>query len=134
MPAKTQTLFVYGTLMHPPVFEKVTGNKPGEMRKARLPGFQRSRLEGVTFPGIVPSTGHSTDGLLVAVDGDALSLLDAFEGSWYDRAPVVVEAGDGQAICAEVYVTSQVVRHLITGEPWDFKNFLSVDLHSFLND
>lgn len=129
-----QSFFVYGTLMHPPVFEAVTERSAGTMAKARLEGFRRSSLTGVIFPGIVPTEGAFTDGLIVVVDAEAMALLDAFEGTWYDRKSVTVEAGDGQKIAAEVYVLSERVRHLATGEPWELEIFLAADLHSFLND
>src|SRR5690606_1528351 len=131
---RKQLLFVYGTLMHAPVFESVTGRAAGEMIPARLSRIRRSCITGVAFPGIVPEENAYTDGLLVEVNAESLALLDAFEGAWYKRETVEVEREDGQKITAEVYVLEEKARSLINPEPWEFEKFLAVDLHSFLND
>ncbi len=101
----SHTLFVYGSLKDPEVFENVTGEKPCSRRKARLKGY--AHVEPVFgYPVIRPDTKGVVAGeLIFDVSEEAFSKLDEYEdqGKLYQRTEVVVEAGK-EKIPAYVYV------------------------------
>ncbi|KAJ5602532.1 Disease resistance protein Aig2 [Penicillium hordei] len=109
-------LFFYGTLMVPQILHKVIHGQenPEPWQKAMLHfqpailhGYRRHRVQNADYPGIVEvpetateteklsapeiSAGTSVIGTLVSglTDGD-VHRLDRFEGSEYEKKPVVV--------------------------------------------
>ncbi|KAG0155679.1 hypothetical protein PDIDSM_2852 [Penicillium digitatum] len=109
-------LFFYGTLMAPQILHKVIHGQenPEPWQKAMLRfqpailhGYRRHRVQNADYPGIVAvpdlapetekpaapniSAGTSVVGTLVSglTDGD-VHRLDRFEGSEYEKRPVIV--------------------------------------------
>ncbi|KAF1830193.1 hypothetical protein BDW02DRAFT_508173 [Decorospora gaudefroyi] len=109
----SHTIFVYGTLMAPPILHRVlwgpthttTQHPPAHaspitFRPALLPAHQRHRVKYADYPALIPcpATTSSVRGTLVhgLTDGD-IWRLDVFEGNEYRRERVVVQvlrAGD----------------------------------------
>ena len=116
-------LFCYGTLQHPDVVQALLGVKRPALA-ARLDGYARSGLQGAIYPGIVPSAGASTSGLVYAqLDRDDLEILDFFEGPLYERIEIQVVRADGARGPAWVYAVHPGQRERITGEAWSFERF-----------
>ena len=125
-------VFTYGTLMIPSVMEAVTGSRFA-YRNAILHGYARFRLEGATYPGLIPLKDAATDGVLyLDVDPPSMARLDAFEGSFYDRVRVEVETAEGERRKAEVYVVASTHRHRLTAEIWHLDDFRREHLAAFL--
>ena len=113
-------IFVYGTLQFPRIAAAVAG-RPLEGLAARLHGFARFRVAGEPYPGIVPRSGASVDGLVYeGVDGPALARMDAFEGCMYQREDVTVEKlADRTPVAAQAYVVRPRWRPALAGTDWD---------------
>lgn len=109
----------------------VTG-KVFESAPAVLAGFRRRRIDREDYPGMVRDAAEVVSGLL-AFDVDELSLeaLDRFEGEYYERLPVVVNAS-GNPVSAWTYVIRDEYAHLMTDEPWDLQRFRTHFLQRFM--
>ncbi|MBF9029739.1 NUDIX domain-containing protein [Rhodobacterales bacterium HKCCE3408] len=96
-----QPVFLYGTLRHLPLLEKVLGHPPAT-RPAHLPDHSVAWAKGETYPLIV-SGGAGIDGLLVDADANDLARLDFYEGAFdYETRPVTVDTAGGP-VSARVY-------------------------------
>ncbi|EAW14785.1 gamma-glutamylcyclotransferase family protein [Aspergillus clavatus NRRL 1] len=96
-------LFFYGTLMAPQILHRVIHGRPDPepwqkamltFKPAILHGYQRHRVRGADYPGIVPSKDSMHASVLGTVvsgltDGD-VHRLDIFEGSEYVKECVGV--------------------------------------------
>lgn len=92
-----RSLFAYGSLVDPACVSEVLGRTHlGERLAARLDGYQRIVSSTYPYPYVVPSPGHSVDGVLITeLSADDLHLLDRYEdvgGGDYQRATVEVDA------------------------------------------
>lgn len=121
---RTRTLFLYGTLQFPAVFEAVTG-RPLESESAVLDGYARFRVRDEPYPAIVAAAGAHVPGVICAdVDPVSLARVDRFEGEMYRRETVQVRAGrEGRAVDAETYVIRPRWRVLLVDAPWDPDEF-----------
>jgi gamma-glutamylcyclotransferase (GGCT)/AIG2-like uncharacterized protein YtfP len=116
-------LFVYGTLMVPEIWHKVT-KEDRSHDKALLGGFFRSKLKGEVYPGIHKKSGCAVDGVIYYdVSVLAIKKLDLFEGERYRRIRVSVNVND-QFVPADTYKLSTHFHHLITGEEWNLEEFI----------
>ncbi len=98
-----EALFVYGTLMDPEVWRRVTGRRArGE--PARLDGWQARLVRGRPWPGLVEMPGGVVHGLVYR--GVTLVMwrrLDRYEGAPYRRRKVEVRLADGRRQTVWVY-------------------------------
>ena len=125
-------LFTYGSLMYLEIMERVSGLRLLS-RPATLPGYQRSRLLDLDYPGIFSNDQASVDGILyLNLPDSALQRLDAFEGDQYRRQEVMVTLDDGDRRPAMAYVLRTASHSLITGEPWNYALFLATGKERFL--
>ena len=125
-------VFTYGTLMISSVMEAVTGRRFAS-QNAILHGYARFRLEGATYPGLIPQENAITDGVLyLNVDPSSLARLDAFEGAFYNRVRVEVEVETGALLPSAVYVVAPPHRHRLTPEAWRLDDFRRAHLAAFL--
>ena len=116
-------LFTYGTLMFPSIFASVTGRHQPAHR-ASLPGHARFCLKSEVYPGIIPSPGHTTYGIVYFdVDEPGTRKLDIFEGEYYLRTPVRATMEDGRTCDAQTYVIKDQYRHLLSTKKWDVEAF-----------
>lgn len=125
-------IFTYGSLMFPPVWEKVTG-RPALGRPARLADFSARRIRGQSYPALVPQPGSTVDGVLYQnVDDEAVERLDDFEGGFYRRIEVVVSLTTDPAQLACVYVAAHAEDPDILPEEWSAREFEQKCLQHFL--
>ena len=118
-------VFTYGSLMFPEVWLRVTG-QPGVALAARLDGYARYAVSGVSYPGIVAELGSVAGVLYLDVTPEALARLDRFEGNEYLRREVVVTYENDIQLVAQAYVW----RERLAGEAWNPDVF---DLQAFLS-
>jgi hypothetical protein len=147
------TAFFYGTLIAPAVLSRVlfgpsyasttsTTRRPlPAARPALLPGYERRRVRGADYPGIIPREGGEVRGVLVTglTEGD-LHRLDVFEGDQYTRREVEVQVlpiqdSAGSLVEAapaggEGTETVRVLTYVWTADPreleareWDYDEF-----------
>jgi gamma-glutamylcyclotransferase (GGCT)/AIG2-like uncharacterized protein YtfP len=122
-------IFTYGSLMFPSVMKAVTGRE-FPSRKARVKNYVRFKVKGESYPGLTPSAGAVTEGILY-LDLDAFSMrrLDDFEGELYERTEIRVE---GESLTAQAYVVKARHRSRLSSEAWDPRHFEKADLPKFM--
>ena len=80
----TDTYFFYGTLIDKDVRAVVLGRAAEDVTTIEdtLPGWRRVFMAGKTYPVVVPSPGHTVDGVRVEIPGAHVrQRLTYFEGS-----------------------------------------------------
>ena len=118
-------IFAYGTLMDTDIMRHVSGVS-GAGKKGVVTGYSRYRVRGEQYPGIVSDGNGRVEGILYCgITDNELARLDIFEGDMYRREQVEVQLAEEGAIeKAMAYVIRPEHAHRLTGEPWDFANFL----------
>jgi nudix-type nucleoside diphosphatase (YffH/AdpP family) len=94
-PAMT-TVFLYGTLMHPPHLETLLG-RAVPVRPAVLDGWSRGRDGANPWPLMTPEPGARTQGLVFDATPEDLERLTRYEGA-HGYAPRRVATLDGAAV------------------------------------
>ncbi len=112
-------LFVYGTLMHPRVFELVAGPGGGTMQPATLADHAVYRVTDSELPMLVREKGGTAQGhLWTGLAPSQLARLDAYEVPFgYHPRPETVCLADGREVEAQVYEPPAV--QVPTSEPWN---------------
>ncbi len=123
-------LFVYGTLQHEPLLERLLGRVPAS-RPARLPGHRAAPLVGRAYPGLVHDAHTVARGRVLDVTSSEVSVLDRFEGTEYERVQVVALDDHGEVEC-EAWLLTGASRRLVADGAWDLERFLAHDVHDFL--
>ncbi|MDX9740063.1 MAG: gamma-glutamylcyclotransferase family protein [Gammaproteobacteria bacterium] len=125
-----QHLFCYGTLEFPEVMTQVAG-RPLSGERAVVEDYERRRMRGGPWPGIVAVPGGLVHGTLYApVDSASLRRLDRYEGDQYRR--VVLDARTGSRIVpAWTYVTHA---GLVDDADWDRDEFACGHLQEYLDE
>ena len=92
-------LFVYGTLLSPPVLARRSGAPLPRCRPtpATLRGWRRVALRGTPWPTVRRQRGARTPSLLIDVTAAALRRLNAWEGPAYRLTRVVVATSTGNS-------------------------------------
>ena len=124
-------LFTYGSLMSSDIMHHVAGCM-AESAPAVLKNFQRSKIRGEEYPGIVGHPGAEVAGILYRdLPPEAMERLDSFEGAQYSRQEVQLVTDTGSCL-AMAYVIKPEYSHLLTEEPWSYADFLAVGKARFL--
>jgi gamma-glutamylcyclotransferase (GGCT)/AIG2-like uncharacterized protein YtfP len=125
-------IFTYGSLMFPSVMKAVTGRE-FPARKANVKNYVRFKVRGESYPGLTPLKGAVTEGVLyIGVDVVSVRRLDDFEGEFYERTEIPVDALDGQSLTAQTYVIKAQYRDRLSSKPWDPERFEADDLREFM--
>ena len=124
-------LFTYGSLMCSDIMFKVTAHQL-EFTQANLSNFFRSKITEKDYPGIIPQPGTLVPGVLYFdLSTEAIHRLDVFEGEMYQRQVVEVLDEKNVPATAMTYVIKPQYAHLLTGEEWNFADFLSIGKEKF---
>lgn len=119
--AMADSIFTYGSLMFDAVWTRVVRGQYVSCR-AKLDGFQRWCIRGETYPALLPTEGASVQGILYSdLSTSDLALLDAFEGSAYERILVEVVCEDGRKLPAYTYQFLEV--GLVEDQVWQAEAF-----------
>ncbi len=125
-------VFTYGSLMCEDIMTAIAGNCV-RVSEAVLREHQRKAVRNEPYPGMVPAPASSVNGVLYSdVSKQGLKALDAFEGEMYQRVEVDIELQDGKTTRAFVYRIRPQFQHVLTGDEWDFDEFLKNGKQSFL--
>ncbi len=100
-------LFVYGTLMFPEIFKRVTSSKPSYV-PAVLKGYHRFNIKTpdggkLPYPAIYPAKDGIVHGLVTEVSEADLTNIDEYEADEYERVMCTVMTDRGECE-AFVYV------------------------------
>jgi ADP-ribose pyrophosphatase len=117
-------LFVYGTLRHDPLFERVAGPGNGAVRTAAtLRDYAVDRAQGTEMPMLLPRDGAVAEGVVWSGLTDAQRLrLDIYETAFgFSLRPMLVTRADGTRGMALVYVGP--ASEVSSGEPWSFERW-----------
>lgn len=124
-------LFVYGTLQHRPLLQRLLGREP-EPVAARLAGHRAAPLSGRAYPGLVVDGGSTAPGRLIEVTEDEAAVLDHFEGPEYERTTLNVMTEDGTEVRCGVWLLTGSSRRLTRAGAWSLERFLAHDVDPFL--
>jgi len=120
----TKNLFAYGTLMCEDIMLAVTGQRFSR-NAGFLRDYQRRRIKGEVYPGLIPKPGGIVEGIVYRDVSDAAwDLLDAFEGEMYQRQIVRVSIEDSTSLEAHTYVIRPEFKDRLGSGEWDFEKFL----------
>ena len=126
-------LFIYGTLMDDSLSFGLLGTAlPKE--PAVLQGFAKRRVQDEAFPGIFADDESEVRGqVMYNLTPEHFEVLDEYEGDYYLRTPVTVEAeGAGQIACF-TYVFNPDYKHLLSNEEWTFQPLSDEYIHLMLH-
>jgi len=101
-----QPLFVYGTLRHLPLLERVVGHPVATdgIVPARLPDHQAHWAAGQAFPLLVAQPGAQAEGLLLrGLTAQDMARLDFYEGGFGFHLACVTVQTDGGRVEAQVW-------------------------------
>jgi len=126
------SLFAYGSLILPEVYEAVTG-----VARVGLPvtacGFARFALKGCSYPGLVAWPGGAVQGMLYeSLEREEWRRLDAFEDDFYVRQSLIVMHALGEKGFAEAYLIRSDRYEVLEAEGWCLDTFTRTALAPFL--
>ena len=125
------SVFTYGTLQIGSVMKAVTG-KDFPSFPATLHGYQRFKIKGKTYPGIIKNESSAVEGTLYkGIDAESLVLLDEFEDISYERCLVDVMVNDKKEN-AFLYVTSEDYKQYLSSEEWSLEEFKRKHLKRYI--
>ena len=126
--------FIYGTLLFPQVFKKVTGQEL-EGVPAILYDYQRYQLKNYDFPGLYPLTGGCVEGMMVVVSPVTARRLDHYEGEIYEKHHVSIEVTGSSCLeMAWVYVIKKKYKGLLSHRLWEKEAFRQQCLSRYLKE
>lgn len=115
--------------MLPEVFGSVARRLPAH-RAVTLFGWKRCQVQDQSYPAIIAAQAQTVPGVLwTDVAESEMNLLDAFEGSEYQRVTVNVIDSAGMHYCAQAYAWARPDG--LIDEPWDFDWFRAEGIKSF---
>jgi gamma-glutamylcyclotransferase (GGCT)/AIG2-like uncharacterized protein YtfP len=110
------TVFTYGSLMFPQVWERVVRGRYRSIA-AEAGDHARYAIHGQTYPGMIGQPGARVCGLLYFdVSDDDVAALDEFEGGDYQRRWLDVRLAEGGILRAAAYL--YLPTQLLSGSPW----------------
>lgn len=126
------TLFCYGTLMFPPIMQRVCGFR-GRPVEARVAGFARYALKGRHYPALVAEDDATTIGVIYrGLSAVQMRRLDNYEGPCYQRLEVEAEVKGELRERVWCYVWRANCRQQLTHRPWMPGQFGRPRLRSYL--
>lgn len=126
-----KTVFTYGSLMYPQVWEKIVRQRYDHL-PAVLPAYQRKQVKNAEFPAIVAREESQVSGVAYFnVNHLDMKLLDDFEGEIYSRNGVTIFV-NGVAHDAQAYVLRPKFRHLLSRMDWEPEHFVSHQMQAFI--
>ena len=126
-------LFVYGTLMNEEVLTSLLKCN-FKKKRALLSGYGCFSVSGKNYPAIRPERESVVTGVLINnLTLQHLEILDKFEGVFYQRITVEVEANDNNKHQCETYTFKPEYYNLLTKTGWSNENFRKIHMKSFIN-
>ena len=134
-PGASTPIFVYGTLMYPPVLNLLLKRVP-MLTPATVKGFRRCRVLNQPYPAVVIDATASVDGLLLSgLLADETETPHDYEGEEYVlHTGVEAVTKEGRTTRALYLWDTEAYadRHVCPSEPWDEQAFVDRDLDAFV--
>jgi len=128
-----KNIFVYGSLMFEPVWNRVVTGKYSKIR-GQLFGYARFGIKGEHYPALIEQSG-TVDGVIwMDVSAADIKKLDSFEGEYYRRSQVFVADSHDRCLDCDTYVIADNYRDLLEDQPWDAEHFRENYLQRFIED
>lgn len=125
-------VFVYGSLMFEPVWERVVDGHYQSV-SAILKDHERLAIHGALFPGVRARTGAQVQGKVwMNVTVEDLHRLNHFESDFYDLTQATVDVTDGSQLPVSFYLVNQSWHHILDSRPWDERVFEKDHLQAFI--
>lgn len=125
-------LFAYGTLMHPLIFQRVTGFER-DAQAATVWGYRRGAVRGVDFPAIIESANSKVQGVVFRdLPAACWSRLDHYEGELYRRVSCRILLQDSGSLRAQAYLLEPAYLHRLDDKDWDARRFLHTGWRRYL--
>lgn len=126
-------LFVYGSLQHPLVWQRLLG-KVCSNQRAVLQGWKAVKVKNEDYPGLIQANNGKVLGIIkTGLSAADFEILDNFEGEQYQRIQLVVTNAQGQAQQTYVYVFKECYLAHLSSETWSYQEFSQQSLPWFLN-
>lgn len=126
-------LFVYGSLQHPLVWQRLIGKNCDE-QPAVLKGWKAVKVKNNDYPGLMQLNNEEVSGLIkTGLSKADFEILDAFEGEQYQRVQLVVTDEKEQSQQVYVYIFKDDYLPQLTSEAWSYQEFSEQCLQRFLN-
>lgn len=134
-------IFTYGTLMYPKVFKRVTG-RPFSTQPARVWGIKRRAIVGDVYPvaysakfayGCSQINAHNCElqgRVYFNITPRALSKLDHYEGSLYERKLIHCYTAAGRKLRAHIYILRPKFLQRASQKLWRPEGFQSKQLQA----
>jgi gamma-glutamylcyclotransferase (GGCT)/AIG2-like uncharacterized protein YtfP len=125
-------VFTYGSLTFLEVIEALTA-RSFQYEDIVLPGYERRRLEGKTYPGLFESPQAQVDGrLYFDLDEQSFEVLERFEDPIYERREVEIHSAKRGKLRARIYVVPPHSKQKLAGTPWNREEFAKLHLESYV--
>lgn len=125
-------LFVYGSLQHPLVWQRLVGKTCSE-QQAVLPGWKSVKVKNQDYPGLIQMDNEKVLGILkTGLSPADFEILDSFEGEQYQRLQLAVTDAQGQEQQAYVYVFKKIYLPQLSAQTWSYQEFSQQHLPRFL--
>lgn len=106
---------------------------PYQSCSATLNHYARYAVCGETYPGIRPATAQSVTGrVLLNLSPAAFTILDEFEGDFYQRQTVHVDSDIAAGLVCQCYVVKADYYAQLCDTPWSVEAFEQHYLADFL--
>ena len=127
-------LFVYGSLQHPCVWQKLLAKKTSfNDSSAVLQGWKAVQVRREVYPGLVQAAHSQVQGVIKSgLSKEDLLKLDVFEGQQYQRVLLTVNDTQGQKQRVFVYQTKKAHVIHLSNKTWCYQTFRQRGLQSFL--
>jgi len=110
--------------MHRGVRETLVKNKTIKQSPALLSGYHRKKVNGKSYPVIIPGTGVVQGLMYSNLDDKDMAVLDDYEGDEYERVPVKALLPDNVEIDCYVYKEKRGFVE-VSHEDWEYSEFTS---------
>jgi len=127
-------LFAYGTLMCEDILANVIA---GRLRgvPAKLNDYRRWAVRDEDYPAIRSQEDSEVQGRFYRdLPEQTWPRLDLFEGEIYHRTGIRALLDDGSVADAETYVIREEYIHLLSGDAWDYEEFLRCGKERFTRE
>lgn len=130
---RDELLFVFGSLMDSAVLTIVSGCQPDRLAVsvASARGFKQCEVAEESCPVLVPSTGATCNGHLIAgLDAAAIDRIYFYEGDEYSLCPISVSVAD-QPKSAFYFRDTGI--YTVRDTEWDFEHWQKTHKQAFLS-
>lgn len=125
-------LFVYGSLMYDPVWNRVARGRYDSL-KCSINGWKRLGVKDADYPALVPGKGTVEGVVRLGVSKTDMEMLDLFEGEQYRREKAVAKTA-GESIEVQFYAFREECRHMLSEKPWSVQEFENGGMKRFLSE